>query len=503
MAAVGGVAYERRRPEKTLLYKLVQEHLLTFLATMEVAERALPTYVVREFERYLACGDLARGFARVECSGCGYTRLVAFACKSRSFCPSCLGRTMNETAAYLVDHVIGDVPVRHWVLSLPPPLRYLVAHDAALCSAVLGAFVRSVTGFLRGQAKRELGLDAAALAQPGAVTVIQRASSHLALNPHFHSIVTDGVYVREPADGKLTFRALPAPSKADVANVAWQTCQRVCKLLRKRGLWLDADPSEDPLAQREPGLAACAAASVQGVLLLGPRAGQRLMRLFGEAAHGERDVEASPEVQVPGYGFSVHAQTRISAHDRQGRERLCRYLTRPPLAQDRLHLLASGHVRLGLKRPWSDGTTSVVFEPLDFLSKLAALVPPPRMHRTRYHGVWSSHAKARREVTSQCPAGAGTCPCGQGGTALKSADEQAASHERKSKRYDWARLLARVFDVDVLSCTRCGAGRMQRVAFVTKPAIIRAMLSSVGLAADSPVPAPSRLGHQTDLFDVA
>jgi hypothetical protein len=86
------------------------------------------------------------------------------------------------------------------------------------------------------------------------VTVIQRASIHLAQNPHFHSIVTDGVYVRDPATGALVFRALPEPSRTEVLDVAWQTCQRVLLLLRKRGLWLDADPREDtPWPVGSPG----------------------------------------------------------------------------------------------------------------------------------------------------------------------------------------------------------------------------------------------------------
>jgi hypothetical protein len=164
------------------------------------------------------------------------------------------------------------------------------------------------------------------------------------------------------------------------------------------------------------------------------------------------------------------------------------------LAQERLQLLPDGQVRLGLKRPWADGTTSVVFEPLDFLSKLAALVPPPRMHRTRYHGAWSSHAKARREVTP-APAANTDAPC------LAHGSKEPPRHA--PKRYDWARLLARVFAIDVLACPRCAGGRMQRISFVTRPTEVRAVLASVGLPADSPPIAPSRLGSPAELFDVA
>jgi hypothetical protein len=213
------------------------------------------------------------------------------------------------------------------------------------------------------------------------------------------------------------------------------------------------------------------------------------MRLYGQAAHNEDRRKSEAQTQVPGYGFSVHAAHRVSANDKAGRERLCRYLHRPPLAQSRLDVLPGGNVRLGLKRTFSDGTTHVVYEPLDFLSKLAALVPPARMHRTRYHGLWASHAVGRSEVTPK---------------AVEVASEHSDTHggdcKHNAKRYAWARLLARVFSIDVLACPKCSAGRMQRVAFITEPDAIRKILRSVGLPCDSPEPTPSRLGYQRELF---
>ncbi len=101
---------------------------------------------------------------------------------------------MNETAAHLVDNVIGNIPVRHWVCTVPPPLRYLLAYDTSLCSAVLDAFIRAISRWLRHKAKAELGLRSVEHAHPAAVTMIHRASSHLALNIHFHTIASDGVY---------------------------------------------------------------------------------------------------------------------------------------------------------------------------------------------------------------------------------------------------------------------------------------------------------------------
>lgn len=74
-------------------------------------------------------------------------------------------------------------------------------------------------------------------------------------------------------------------------------------------------------------------------------------------------------------------------------------MSRPPVAEDRLTLTASGQVRYILKTPYRDGTTHIVLEPLDFIARLAALVPPPRMHLTRYHGVFAPHSRLRAAIT--------------------------------------------------------------------------------------------------------
>jgi hypothetical protein len=86
-------------------------------------------------------------------------------------------------------------------------------------------------------------------------------------------------------------------------------------------------------------------------------------------------------------GFDLHANLRVAARDRIGLERLCRYLLRPPLAQDRLRFRGDGHVVVDLKHPWHDGTTALVFEPTELLEKLAALIPRPEINLTLYHGL--------------------------------------------------------------------------------------------------------------------
>lgn len=100
-------------------------------------------------------------------------------------------------------------------------------------------------------------------------------------------------------------------------------------------------------------------------------------------------------------GVASHpaAGVDIALHQRQKLERLCRYVSRPPVASERLALTASGQVRYTLKTPYRDGTTHIVLEPLDLMARLAALVPPQRMHLTRFHGVFAPHSKLRAAVT--------------------------------------------------------------------------------------------------------
>ena len=98
-------------------------------------------------------------------------------------------------------------------------------------------------------------------------------------------------------------------------------------------------------------------------------------------------------------GFSLHAGVATKAQQRDKLERLCRYITRAPVSEQRLSLTAHGKVRYELKTPYRDGTTDVIFEPLDFIARLAALVPKPRVNLTRFHGVFAPNSKHRVQIT--------------------------------------------------------------------------------------------------------
>jgi hypothetical protein len=104
--------YQPHRPEESVLYRAVAENLESFLALQQERGRVVPRFVENDLRDFLDCGILERGFVRIHCDACGKDRVVAFSCKSCSFCPSCCGRRMAETAAHLVDLVFFEVPVR-------------------------------------------------------------------------------------------------------------------------------------------------------------------------------------------------------------------------------------------------------------------------------------------------------------------------------------------------------------------------------------------------------
>lgn len=132
-------AYVRRQPENGVLYRVLREHLESFLEEGRArgAGEGLPAFVERELREFLSCGVMARGFARFRCDF-GHEILVAFSCKGRGFCPSCCGRRMADLAAHLTDDVLGGLPIRQWVLTLSHRLRYAspgTTSFAAPCSA--------------------------------------------------------------------------------------------------------------------------------------------------------------------------------------------------------------------------------------------------------------------------------------------------------------------------------------------------------------------------------
>jgi Putative transposase len=147
-------------------------------------------------------------------------------------------------------------------------------------------------------------------------------------------------------------------------------------------------------------LTALQAASCSYRIAFGPRAGQKVLSLQSTSPRGEG---ATPALCANLHGFSLHAAVRCGANQRKEFERLCRYITRPAIANERVKRNRAGQVVLQLKSPYRDGTTHVVLSPLEFMQRLAALVPRPRLHLIRFHGVLAPNAKLRAEIVPGPP----------------------------------------------------------------------------------------------------
>jgi len=110
-------------------------------------------------------------------------------------------------------------------------------------------------------------------------------------------------------------------------------------------------------------------------------------------------------------GVNVHAEVAIDGRDRERIEHVLRYMARPPLALDRLSLRDDGRVVYRFKKAWRDGTHAVVLSPavpdVNFIARLCALVPPPRIHLMRYLGVLAGHSSLRAEVVPELATSAG------------------------------------------------------------------------------------------------
>lgn len=533
--------YTRHEPEKTLLHQVVREQLEPFLASARHRGAPMARFVERELRAYLDCGVLANGFLRVSCGGCGHDRLVAFSCKGRGLCPSCGGRRMADTAAHLVDHVLPRVPVRQWVLTLPYPLRLPCAWDSKLASSTLRAFLRALFAEQRRRAKQVHGVRNG---QSAAVTFIQRFGSALNLTPHFHSLVLDGVYAG-PAHAPGPFLPLPPPEIEDVARVMAGTARRLLTMLERRNL----DRGGENATEGDRMLATLMAASVGSRIASGDDQGQTWRRLGDRVEPSDGDAsERTPPRCVREGGMSLHADVAVPARDRKRLERLCRYVARPAIALDRLEALPDGRLTYRLKTRWRDGTTHVLMKRHELLERLAPLIPPPRSHQVRYHGLLAPCASGRDRIVPQAspspspnvadrgshmpleapaPGGAGD-PSNPNITMLPSVEatrgwplaidrattqndaasppeathpsssaaanrEAATDHPTTSftHRLPWAELLQRVFELDALRCPRCG-GRMRVLAAITDAETARRILKCLSLPARAPPLRPHR-----------
>ena len=248
----------------------------------------------------------------------------------------------------------------------------------------------------------------------------------------------DGVYVDALHGDNPRFRRAKAPTNDELTRLTHTIARRVGRYLERQGL-LERDTGNIYLtpeameASDEDPSNQLLGSSITYRIAVGPQQGRKVMTLQTLPDCGD-DQFTTGVGNVA--GFSLHAGVAARAHERNKLERLCRYIARPAVSTKRLSMTRNGRVRYELKTPWRNGTTHVIFEPLDFIARLVALVPKPLVNLTRFHGVFAPNSKYRTLVT---PAKRGR------GKTVNALNDQTPAEKRASMT--WAKRLKRVFDI--------------------------------------------------------
>ncbi len=489
--SIAAVGYQRRRPESTALHKIVREHRATLFADASACSasgRGYPRFVVEEFDKYERCGILAYGLVRVYCDTCRTSTVVAFSCKGRALCPSCTGRRMADVTTHLVDDVLPVARYRQWTLTFPWQIRVMLVQHPTLVTALQKIMVRRIERFLRRHA-RDHGRPRSERAHTGAIVAIQRFGSRLNLHIHLHAVIPDAVWVLR--DGALITVDLPPPTDDDIDTIGRDICRRVTAHIERRtnDETLAAPSSDDD----------CDDARELAQLVLTDTIARKpsILDDFPAAAPAKRKLTAHCD------GCSLECKPTVAPTDRAGLERLLRYGARPAFAHDRIEQLPNGNVSYRLPKTFYTGQTHVVLPPVDFLRRLAALIPPPRFHTIRYHGLFAPNAKLRKLACALAPGHVVDVTIEDNPAASKTVADKpdADAPPRRRTRMLWAQLLRRVFALDVFRCP-CGADR-KMIGILSRaqsPDALDNFLRAIGEPTVPPPRAKARPPPQVDLF---
>jgi hypothetical protein len=284
------------------------------------------------------------------------------------------------------------------------------------------------------------------------------------------------------------------PTEEEVKALIVDIKNRIIYVLAENGI--EDDSLFDTLEDDMPLLAGIYSSSIMHRVATGPRAGMKV-RKMGDFCEPIWDDHLLGQCTARLDGFSLHGSEVIPAWDRKRLERLLRYIFRPPIPNERLSILNDGTIKLELKTEWNDGTTDLLFSPLEFLEKLVALIPKPKVNLIIYHGVLAPRSQWREAVVTYA-----------------SPERARKLKKRKEKEYfkapssyiPWCFLMARVFKLDVLVCPKCGYPS-KIIASIDQPEVIRKILDHLGLRpapsenTASPRSPPQELTYQYELFD--
>jgi hypothetical protein len=400
--------YSRRNPSASPFWKIVAAHYDEF-------ERVYPERYGAKYgfyrpalriaaNKFIKCGDLREGFARVRCDDCGHSLFVSFSCKVRCFCPSCHQKRILELSMHVREEVFAEVPHRQFVFTIPKRLRIYFRFNREL----LGQLPKIAYELIQEVYQAVLGRDDVV---PGMVADVQTFGELSHWHPHVHAVVSDGVFT---PDG--TFIALPALAIEPFLKL-WE--HKVFKLLLDEGL-ITHETVEQMRSWQHSGF------SVDKSVLIAATDSDALERLVQYIARCPFSLERI--LKITQTGQVVYKAEHAS----------CRRFPEP----------ASGDLRAGVNRNFQ------VFDPLDFLAEVTQHIPNKGEHTVRYYGFYSNKSRGMRAKAGEA----------KNIEAVVDVEEEDTPF-RKTCRSRWAALIKKVYEVDPLKCPKC-SGRMRIISFI-------------------------------------
>jgi hypothetical protein len=370
--------------------------------------------ICRVATRFLTCGDYRQGVARIRCTNpeCRHEYFRPFSCKGFFLCPSCSQKRILLFAEYLDEGLLLALPHRQFVFILPKALRVFLRHDQRLFAMLSRLIFSLIAEFYSAAAGKPI--------TTAAVVAYQPFGDSLRFNPHFHALILEGGF-----DSGGQFYYLPISDTTSMAE---------CLRRRSIALFLKLD---------------------------------LITQSFSETLLCWKHS-----------GFSVDNSVRLDSGDHKARQALAQYIARAPLSLQKVSYDRPGGKVLyhTAYNPYFKHNTTL-WNAADFIAALTQFIPPWGVRYVHYYGLYCSRCKALWE---SLPHVARVAPVGwkdSHGSQLptEAAPPTIQTVPQRACRSAWARLIAKVYEVDPLTCPQCGT-EMKLIAVVTDPAEVRKIL---------------------------
>ncbi len=423
--------YRARNPKKSPLWQCAHRHFSKFERIYPDAYQPrygrLRTIIPEVVRKFLACGDLERGFARVRCEHCNHEYLLAFSCKSRWFCPSCHQKHVQTSAQFIVERVLPPVPHRHFVLAIPKMLRPYFQRHRILLKSLCTVAKQCITEYLRTALGRDDGM-------PAIILTLHTFGEYLDFHPHVHAMVADGLFVCEPANEGPAGAAAGAPPSTITATFL--------------------PLPETPLTPLEGLFRARVIQLLVNAKLLPP---ERVQVLYSWKHSG----------------FNVHIGEPVPHENKADLEGLAQYILRNPFSVEKMTMESPGDTIIYRSRLNAKINRNFeVFSPTDFLAAITQHIPDKGAQMVRYYGWYSNKTRGQRNRR-----------LGGLATARRPGVSPPPPANLPSKR--WRDLIERVWHVNPLRCPVCQSA-MHVIAVIDDPAVVRKILRHLALWHDPP-----------------